>query len=196
MTLANPRPRHKLPRSILVTDSRRQPDPVAAAARLRPGSGILLRHYDDPGRVQLAATLARLAARRHLVLLVAGDWRLAARVGAAGLHLPESMARGAVLAPLLGWARRRGKLLTVAAHSPAALALARRLGASAALLSPVFPTLSHPGAATIGPVRFAQWSRKAGLPVVALGGMNALTWRRLRPAGPAGMAAIGAFKPA
>lgn len=193
MTLANPRARHNLPRLFLVSDERRQSDVVALARRLGRGGGVVLRHYDDPGRAGLAARLARVAASRHLVLVVAADWRLAARVGAAGIHLPEAMARHAVLAPLLGWVRRRGALLTIAAHSPAAVARARRLGASAAILSPVFVTASHPGGRIIGAPRFALWSRRAGLPVVALGGMGPATWRRLGGARVAGMAAIGAL---
>jgi thiamine-phosphate pyrophosphorylase len=65
----------------------------------------------------------------------------------------------------------------------AELGLAARLGADAALLSPVFATRSHPGGATLGPVRFRLLARQAALPVIALGGMDArraraLRWRR------------------
>jgi thiamine-phosphate pyrophosphorylase len=193
MTLAKRRTRHNLPRLFLVSDQSRQADVVAVARRLASGSGVILRHYGDPGRDALAARLAQVAAARHLVLIVAADWRLAARIGAAGIHLPEAMARHAVLAPVLGWIRRRRALLTIAAHSPAALAQARRLGASAAIVSPVFATASHPGARTIGAVRFAQWSRRAGLPMVALGGMNPKSRRRLGGARVAAMAAVGAL---
>jgi thiamine-phosphate pyrophosphorylase len=183
----------RLPALVLVTDTARLPDPAAACRRLKRGAGVLLRHYDAPDRPLLAARLAALARARRLTLLVAGDWRLAAAVGAAGVHLPEGMARRGVLAPLLGWVRRRGRLLTVAAHSPAALGRARRLGADAALLSPAFPTRSHPGAPAIGPLRFAAWARRAGLPVIALGGVDAATAARLRACGAAGLAAVGAL---
>ncbi|WP_343868577.1 thiamine phosphate synthase, partial [Caenispirillum bisanense] len=62
------------------------------------------------------------------------------------------------------------------------------LGADAALLSPVFPTRSHPGAATLGPWRFSLWAGAARLPVVALGGVTAATARRLgHAAGTAGI---------
>lgn len=179
------------PRLLLVTDPVRLPDPLAAARRLPRGAAIVLRHYDHPGRARLAEELAALARRRHLALLVAGDWRLAARVGAAGLHLPEGWARTGVLAAALGWVRRRRRLLTIACHSPRALARAAGLSADAALLSPVFPTASHPQAKTIGAVRFAAWSRRAGLPVVALGGVTGRSARRLP--GAAGFAGIGMF---
>lgn len=192
MTLAKARRQDKLPRRILVSDERRLPDMLAAARALPTGTGVLLRHYQAPDRLALGLRLAAIARARRLVLMVAGDWRLAARLGAAGLHLPEGQARHGTLAPALGWLRRHRRMLTVAAHSPAALARARRLGAAAALLSPVFPTASHPGAASIGAVRFRLWARRAGVPVVALGGMTPATWRHV--AGCAvGMAGIGGF---
>ena len=178
---------------LLVTDDSRLPDPLAVAATLPPGSGLLLRHYDDPDRLGVAMALAALAKRRRLILLVAGDWRLAARLGAKGLHLPEGLARHGVLAPGLGWRRRRRVFLSVACHSPRALGRAAELGADVALLSPVFPTASHPGAVTIGASRFGLWRTRTRLPVLALGGMG---WRgaaRLPRGAAAGLAAIGGF---
>ncbi|OAN50298.1 thiamine phosphate synthase [Paramagnetospirillum marisnigri] len=181
------------PSLILVTDPSRLPDPLAAMRRLAPGDGVLLRHYDAPDRARLAVAVARLARRLRLVLLVAGDWRLAARLKARGLHLPEGLARHGVLSPALGWRRRSGGLLSVACHSPAALGRAKRLKADAALLSPAFPTSSHVGAVVIGSVRFGVWARRAGLPVIALGGIDRRTARRLPPTAACGFAAIGAL---
>jgi thiamine-phosphate pyrophosphorylase len=189
MTVANHCPRlNRSPRLLLLTDEIRLPDPLAAMAALPPGSGVILRHYGTD-RKTLAQAMASLARRRRLSLLVAGDWRLAAEIGADGLHLPEGLARHGVLAGARGWVRRRKKLLIIACHGAMALGRARKLGADAALLSPVFATASHPGAPVIGPVRFGLWTRRAGLPVLALGGMNSHRLRRLPLA--AGMAAIG-----
>ena len=182
------------PALLLVTDEARLPDPLAAVASLPPGSGVLLRHYGDQRRLALATAIAALARRRRLVLLVAGDWRLAARLGADGLHLPEGLARHGVLAPALGWWRRRHRLLSVACHSPAALGRAARLKADAAILSPAFATASHVGAKPIGPLRFGLWARRAALPVIALGGVTRRTARQL-PKTAAGLAAIGAMRP-
>ena len=199
MTLANAArclnaPRHwRGPSVLLVTDAVRLPDPLPAMARLPAGGGVLLRHYHSPDRQDLARSVATLARRRRLVLLVAGDWRLAARLRADGLHLPEGLARHGVLAPALGWLRRRGGLLSVACHSRSALGRAVRLGADAALLSPAFATRSHAGARPIGPVRFGLWSRKARLAVIALGGIDQRSARRLPRGSAAGLAAIGGF---
>jgi len=182
-----------VPALLLVTDDRRMPDPLPAARRLPAGAGILLRHYATAERIALARNLAALARRRRLTLLVAGDWRLAAAVGAAGIHLPEGLLRSGRLAPLLGWARRRRRLVTAACHGRPALAMARRLGIDAALLSPVFPTLSHPDKAALGPLRFVILRRGAGIPVLALGGITEATARRLKGSGIAGLAAVGAL---
>ncbi len=185
---------HRLPPLILVTDEARLPDPVAAVGRLPPGSAVILRHYDAPDRPALARRLAALCRRRGVRLLIAGDWRLAAAVGAGGVHLPEAatrrgpMAWGGRFAP-----RRPGFLVTAAAHSPAALWQAARAGADAALLSPVFPTASHPGAPGVGVLRFAIWCRHAPIAVYALGGIDRRAARRLKGAGAAGFAAIGAL---
>jgi thiamine-phosphate pyrophosphorylase len=70
---------------------------------------------------------------------------------------------------------------------------ARRAGADAALVGPVFATASHPGARPLGPLLFAALARLSPLPVYALGGIEETTARRLKAAGAQGFAAIGAF---
>ncbi len=45
----------------------------------------------------------------------------------------------------------------------------------------------------MGAIRFAVLVRRAGLPVYALGGINAETAPRLLGSGAAGLAAVGAF---
>lgn len=131
--------------------------------------------------------LARIVRARGLVLLVAGDGRAALRLR-AGLHLPDRRPAQGVAA-FLRAGRRRG-LLTVAAHGPRGLSRARRLRADAVLLSPVFVTASHPGGAPLGVLRWAALVRGARVPVVALGGLDSQTARRL-PRRTAGLAAIG-----
>jgi thiamine-phosphate pyrophosphorylase len=176
------------PPLILITDRRRLSDPVSAAAALPPGSGVLLRDYDHPDRATLAHQLARLCRRRRLVFMVAGDRRLAAKVGADGVHLSEAAMRRRAPAP-------RSRFLTAASHGAAALRRATAGGADACLLSPVFATESHPGARALGPWRFARLTRDATLPVYALGGLDRLNSRRLLASGACGIAAIGALSP-
>lgn len=177
-----------LPTLWLVTDWRRLPDPLPVARALPRGSGVILRHYEDPHRHVLAAKLAQLCRRRGLTLLVAGDAGLAAAVGAAGVHLPEAAGQR-----LAGLRRHRPNwVISLAAHSLPALLCAR--GADCVLLSPVFATGSHLGAATLGPLRFAALCRRSPVPVVALGGINRATSRRLQGADHAGFAAIDGLR--
>ena len=176
-----------LPSIILMTDSVRLPDPCAAARQLTPGSAVILRHYDVPGRAALAHELARICRRARVRLLIGGDWRLALAVGADGVHLPESMVWGRA------WGRKPQFLVTAAAHSEVAIRRAARIGVDAVLLSPVFPTASHPGANVLGPLRFALWCQNSPVPIYALGGIDAKTVRRLKGSGFTGIAAIGAL---
>jgi len=169
----------------MFTDSQRLPDPRSAARLLPRGlAGIVLRHDHDPSREALARDLAQICRARRLVLVVAGDPGLAARVG-AGLHLR----RGITPRSACG-----GRFLrTSSAHNLAELRASRRAGAALAFLSPVFPTPSHPGAPALGTVRWAALARQAGLPVAALGGIDGKTARRLPARLCRGIGAIGAF---
>ena len=179
--------RKALPTLWLLTDAVRLPDPSAAIAHLPRGSGVILRHTDAKARQALAWKIRPLCRARGLVCLIALDWRLAAAVGADGVHLPE---RGAAAGALL-WRRQRKGLMTMAAHSARAIERATRLGADAIILAPVFATASHPSARTLGPLRFAALTRATSQPVIALGGITDSTVARLAQARVHGFAAIG-----
>ena len=169
----------KAPVLWLFTDAARLPDPLGAIARLPQGlCGVVLRDDALPGRAALAADVARLCRQRRLVLSVAGDWRLAARLG-AWVHLRRG--KGA------GW---RGMPCTASAHDLTELRRGRARGALV-FLSPVFPTASHPGAVAVGVLRWAALARgRKG--VLALGGVNGASVRRL-PRRIGGAGAIGAL---
>ena len=179
----------RLPALWLVTDPGRTPDPAGAVAALPKGAGVIYRAFGRADAVATGRRLATICRRRGLVLLVGADERLAADVGAAGLHLPQRMlAQGPRIR-----ARRPDWILTGAAHDRAALAVAARAGLDAALLSPVFPSRSPSAGRPLGPLRFAILARGAKLPVYALGGVNARTAKRLEMSGAAGLAAVEAL---
>ena len=184
--------RPSLPPLILMTDRERLANPIPVVETLPRGSAIILRHYGDPGRNALALELAAVCRKRGLRLLIADDARLASRVRAHGVHLPETRTRTVRSGGRLF--RRPGWLVTAAAHSPRAVRRAAQAGVDAVLLSPVFPTKSHPGAAPIGPLRFAAWVRHSPLPVYALGGVSVASARRLASSGAVGFAGIGGFQ--
>ena len=172
-----------------MSDPARLPDPAPVLGRLPRGAAVLLRGATD----EVALRVAVICRGRGLVLLVSGEGRLALRIG-AGLHVPDrAPTRG--LLPFLR--NRGGALLSAAVHGRVGVARARRLGADAVLVSPVFATASHPGAPALGPLRWAALARaakgRAMRPAVALGGMSAAALRRLPRGVAAGWAGIGAW---
>ncbi len=178
-----------IPRTWLVSDPLRLPDPCAAAARLPRGAGVLARGLQPTVLVRLQ----HVVRRRGLVLLLGGDPALALRLR-CGLHLPDRAAPPRSLAFLS--ARRAGApwaWLSLAVHGRAAVARARRMGADFGLVSPAFPTASHPGAPALGPGRWGHLAKRLRRPAVALGGVTAANAGRLPRARLAGVAAIGAW---
>jgi thiamine-phosphate pyrophosphorylase len=152
--------RQPLPTIWLVSDARNDGALEQALKRLPRGSGFIFRHYhlEPANRRSRFKALVRLArARGHLVAL-AGTKAAARRWGADLAYGP------------------RGHLAPV--HSLREIGKACR--ANALLLSPVFPTRSHPGARTLGSLRFRLLAARADRPVIALGGMNPQTARRLK----------------
>lgn len=175
-----------IPAVWLLSDPLRLPDPAPLLGGLPRGAAVLLRGAPP----EVAARVARRCRQRGLVALVSGDGRLALRIG-AGLHVPDRAATRGLLPFLLS---RRGRLLSAAVHGRVGLARARRIGADAVLVSPAFPTASHPGAPALGALRWAALARGAGRPAVALGGMSARAMRRLPRELAVGWAGIGVWK--
>jgi thiamine-phosphate pyrophosphorylase len=175
--------RKALPSLLFFTDPVRTPDPAAIAARLPRGAGVVFRAFGAPDAVETGRTLARICRRRGLMLLVGADPRLARRLHADGLHLPERLSSKA--------RRHRGRFhVTVAAHSLPAALRAQRAGAEAVVVSPVFPSRSPSAGRPIGLRRLAALARRVRLPVYALGGVNTGNARRLTATGIVGIAAI------
>lgn len=83
--------------------------------------------------------------------------------------------------------------MSASCHDAAELAQAQRLGLDFALLSPVLPTQSHPGAATLGWSRFAELVRDHALPVYALGGVGDAELAAAQAHGAQGVASIRAW---
>jgi thiamine-phosphate pyrophosphorylase len=178
-----------LPVVWFVTDPQRTPDPVAIAQRLPRGTGVVVRHFGLAGAEATARRLAEVAEARGLILLIGADAPMAARVGAAGVHLPE---RDAAMAAALK-AAHPDWIVTAAAHSRTAVRSAFAAGAGAVLLSAIFSSASPSAGAPIGVRALGRIARRARGPVYALGGVNGATARRLIGTGVAGFAAVEAF---
>lgn len=177
------RSRHPLPSSgslpavWLVSDARNDSALERALRRLPRGSGLIFRHYhlDPAARRARLARLQRLARQHGHRVVLAGSVAEARRWGADGAYGAD-LARGPALL----------RLVTV--HSLRELRRASR--ADAVLLSPVFPTRSHPGGAVLGPLRWRLIAAHSPVPVIALGGLDPARARRL---GATAWAGIDAF---
>jgi len=151
--------RQPLPRLWLLTDERQSETLWRALARLPRGSGVVFRHYglERGERRRLFERIRKIAVRRQLLLLVGGG-------GPRGDGVHGRRGRG---------------LRSASAHNLRELKSAERSGAGLVFLSPAFETRSHPEARPLGPLRFGLIARQARVPVIALGGVNALNARRL-----------------
>eukprot|EP01037_Dinobryon_pediforme_P047537 gene47537-61773_t len=148
-----------------MTDERMGAALWPALAALERGSGVVFRHFGMPP--------AERAALFERVARVARRRRLVLLMGG-------SAAQRRALHP---------------AHSIREAMSARRAGAAMVLVSPVYPTRTHPGARALGPLRAALIARAAGIPAIALGGMTRARFMRMRALGFVGWAAIDGLTP-
>ena len=162
--------RRTFPDLWLISDARNDAALERALARLPRGSGFIYRHYhlSPEERVARWFDLRRIARARDHVTILADSALTALEWGADGIYgAPRA------LYPT------RDMLTLATAHDLTEIGLANRMNADAVLLSPAFPTGSHPGAPALGPLRFRVLAAYARMPVIALGGMNGHTARRL-----------------
>ena len=153
----------------------------ALARGLGRGTALVYRAFRAPDAEAVARRLLKMARRQGFRLLIGADYRLAGRIGAHGVHLPERLAH---LAPGL---RRRGFLVTAAAHSARAL---RAKGLDALVLSAIFPSASPSAGRPVGALKAAQMVRISASPVYALGGVNDATAPSLLRTGITGLAGV------
>lgn len=121
-------------------------------------------------------------------LLLHGDPSLLDAVPADGIHLPARRLRELSRRPVADdlW-------FSASVHDADELRCAEALDADFVTLSPVLPTLSHPGAATLGWGGFAALVERAVLPVYALGGMTPADIETAWHAGAQGVAGMRGF---
>ena len=164
--------RHRLPDIWLLSDARNDAL-LESALRSSPCRlGFVYRHYflkPDARRARYDR-LKRLADAQGHITILSGSAALAKAWGAHGYYAPARR-----LTP-----RRTGLFAIATAHDLAEIVAANRSKADALMLSPVFATRSHPGAKTLGPLRFLLMARHARIPVIALGGMDHGHAKRLR----------------
>jgi len=189
------RQRGDLPAAFFITDQKAIPEPERIIEGLPKNCAVIFRDYDYPDRKNLGQSLRKLCNKKSLLFLVAGDENLAANLNAGGLHLPEALMRNA------NNIRKRHPrwLITASCHHLTTLKEAENISLDAGLISPVFPTYSHPETytgkqATLGPSGVRQMTAATTLPLYALGGITRENARQLIGSGIAGIAAIRGFE--
>ena len=115
--------------------------------------------------LQEFATQVVLMARQYDArVLINGDAELALQVGADGVHYTSAQLQDCQQRPALPWC-------SASCHGVEELQRAAELGFDFAVLGPVLPTLSHPGAIHLGWEKFAAMLSGSSIPVYALGGL-------------------------
>jgi len=99
------------------------------------------------------------------LLMINDDAPLAHRIQADGLHLSAASLRNCHERPDFPW-------VGASCHNAEELAKAEALELDYALLGPVLPTLSHPGATTLGWDGFERLAAGRTMPIFALGGLQ------------------------
>ena len=125
--------------------------------------GLKLIQVRDRGladREAFVRDVVRLARRHGARVLVSG-----AAAGADGVHYTAEQLMALKSRPREG-------LAAASCHTPQDLAHAAALELDFAVLGPVKPTPSHPGAALLGWEGFARVAHGASLPVYAIGGLR------------------------
>lgn len=165
---------------------------AAELARLEAalGAGLRLVQIREKGDALDAAArrafAAAVATRVHAaggLVLVNDDLELAQEICADGVHLSSSALRMASSRPNL-------PLVGASCHDAAELAAAIALGCQFAVLGPVAPTASHPGAEPLGWARFAELVAESPIPVYGLGGLSAADLPAARASNAHGVAAL------
>jgi 8-oxo-dGTP diphosphatase len=123
------------------------------------------KQLDEKALEALAARVIGIARVHGARVLLNADLQLARRLGADGVHLTSAQLKEIRQRPDLG-------LVGASCHDAGELALAQAVGADFAVMGPVLPTPTHPGAAGIGWARFAESLKDCPLPVYALGGLK------------------------
>lgn len=154
---------------------------------------LQVRRKELSGRDLLALVeRCRRALPATVAILVNGRADVAVAAGADGVHLP---AAGLPTSAVRRLARRLGVALLVgrSTHGPEEVDRARAEGADYVTFGPVHPTPSKEAYGPPPGLPGLRAAARAGLPVLALGGVAAGRLEAVAAAGACGAAAIGAF---
>jgi 8-oxo-dGTP diphosphatase len=137
-------------------------------AALHNGLRLVQLREKDYSRAELRALALKMLPliRQHDArLIINADVELAREIGADGVQLTSAQLAELSVRPDVEWC-------AASCHNAEELRRAEALGCDFALLSPVLPTQSHPGAPHLGWENFAAIAAGSSIPVYALGGLQ------------------------
>lgn len=157
-----------LPPLFFITEKDRQKDTLAIISMLPVGAAVILRDYNIKERESLGREIKKICLKRKLKFLVAGDFHLAKKLKADGMHFSERNFRQAEIIK-----RRNPKfLITTSVHKKISIKKYNKNIADGILLTPLFKTASHPDRKPFGAIKFNLIAKESKLPVIALAGIN------------------------
>ena len=137
----------------------------------------------DDATQAFAAEAIRLAHAGGSPAVLNGEPALARALGADGVHLKSSQLAALTARPDFEW-------VGASCHTADELARAARLGLDYAVVGPVLPTATHPDAAGMGWATLTSLVAACGIPVFAIGGLDASHRQAAHACGAHGIAAI------
>ncbi len=162
----------ELPSLYLISEEPADPAAFLATleAWLKSGARLIqlrAKALDEDTYAALAGKAQALCKNYNAQLLLNAPVQIVTELDAPGIHLNS--------AQLLGFETRpvgKEKRVAASCHTAAELAHALAIGVDFVVVSPVLPTTSHPGAATLGWAGLRTLTEQATMPVYALGGMQ------------------------
>lgn len=183
----------RLPPTYLITGAFRSEEDFTARLCAALEHGVRLvqlraKHLSAPASRELAVQALALCRDHGAALLLNAEPELVVELGADGVHLDTRRLMSMRARPL-----PQGLWVAASTHSRMELEQAVRIGADFAVLGPVAPTASHPGAAALGWPAFAQLIGPVPVPVYALGGVGPADLATAFAHGAQGVAGIRAY---
>jgi thiamine-phosphate pyrophosphorylase len=180
------------PPLLLVTDRRQARRPLAEIVGWALAAGcrwVSLREKDLPEdeQILLARQLLPMTRRHDAKLVIHGTARLAKLAGVDGVHLPSGSDPAAARKHL-----GPGKLVGLSIHTVPEAASIDPAFADYVIAGPAFETPSKPGyGPEIGRKGLREMASAAGVPVLAIGGINSARVGEVIASGCAGIAVMG-----
>lgn len=153
-------------------------------------SQIILRekNLDSAHLLAFASRMRNITHQYRAKLIIHSQADIAKAVSADGVHLASSDI--SEIPAMRDWLNAPNMSLSTSCHNLEELQKSHQYGADFAMLSPVFPTQSHPNAPALGLDMFKKIADASPLPIIALGGINSCNRPQLKGFGVATIRAI------